>query len=107
MTAHSGSPFSSTVTPFVEKAPPVEGSPKAGCNLRTGRQLRAARVLAGLTQKTLGAALGVDQRMVRFMERRHHTKPTRTKYHRRIEQVLLAHGVLLISDPAPGAMLAN
>ena len=27
-------------------------------NLVTGRQLRAARVLAGLTQRTLGAALG-------------------------------------------------
>jgi hypothetical protein len=80
---------------------------KHACNLMTGRQLRAARVLAGLTQKTLGAALGVDQRIVRFMERRHHTKPTRAKYHARIEKVLLAHGVLLISDPAPGAMLAN
>lgn len=107
MTAHSGSPFSYTATPFVEKAPPVQGTPKAGCNLLTGRQLRAARVLAGLTQKTLGAALGVDQRMIRFMERRHHTKPTRAKYHRRIEQVLLEHGVRLVSDPAPGAMLAN
>ena len=107
MTAHSGSPFSSTATPFVEKAPPVEGSPKAGCNLRTGRQLRAARVLAGLTQKTLGAALGVDQRMVRFMERRHHTKPTKAKSHHRIEQVLLAHGVRLVSEPAPGVILAN
>jgi DNA-binding XRE family transcriptional regulator len=107
MTAHSGSPFSATATPLVEKAPPAQDTPRAACNLRTGRQLRAARVLAGLTQKTLGAALGVDQRMVRFMERRHHTKPTRAKYHRRIEQVLLAHGVLLISDPAPGAMLAN
>ncbi len=29
-------------------------------NLRTGRQLRAARVLAGLTQKTLGAPLLVQ-----------------------------------------------
>jgi hypothetical protein len=45
--------------------------------------------------------------MIRFMERRHHTKPTRAKYHRRIEQVLLEHGVRLVSDPAPGAMLAN
>ena len=73
----------------------------------TGRQLRAARVLAGLTQKTLGAALGVDQRIIRFMERRHHTKPTRPKYHVRIEKVLLDHGVKLVSDPAPGAMLAD
>ena len=80
---------------------------KHACNLMTGRQLRAARVLAGLTQKTLGAALGVDQRMVRFMERRHSTMPTRRKYHHRIEQVLLAHGVRLVSEPAPGVILAN
>lgn len=76
-------------------------------NLVTGRQLRAARVLAGLTQKSLGAALGVDGRMIRFMERRHHTKPTRAKYHRRIEQILLEHGVRLVIDPAPGVILAN
>ena len=31
-------------------------------NLVTGRQLRAARVLAGLTQRTLGQALGIDER---------------------------------------------
>ena len=36
-------------------------------NLVTGRQLRAARVLAGLTQRTLGAALGVDERQIRFL----------------------------------------
>jgi len=34
-------------------------------NLVTGRELRAARVLAGLTQRTLGAVLGVDERAVR------------------------------------------
>lgn len=76
-------------------------------HLKTGRQLRAARALAGLTQRTLGEALGVDQRIIRFMERRHHTMPTRRKYHRRIEQILLDHGVRLISEPAPGAMLTD
>ncbi len=74
-------------------------------NLITGRQLRAARVLAGLTQKTLGAALGVDQRSVRFWERKHNRQPTSTYHLQRIEQALLAHGVRLIADPAPGAML--
>ena len=76
-------------------------------NLVTGRQLRAARALAGLTQRSLGAALGVDGRMIRFMERRHYTMPTRRKYHARIEQVLLAHGVRLVRDPAPGVILEN
>ena len=31
-------------------------------NLVTGRQLRAAHLLDGLTQRTLGAALAVDER---------------------------------------------
>ncbi len=38
-------------------------------NLSTGRELRAARVLAGLTQRTLVAALGVDERQVGFWYR--------------------------------------
>ena len=73
----------------------------------TGRQLRAARQLAGLTQKTLGAALGVDERAVRFWERRKFTKPTSSPNDRRIELTLLEHGVVLISQPTPGAMLRN
>ena len=44
-------------------------------NLVTGRQLSAARVLAGLTQRTLGAVLGVDERAVRFWERKHDRRP--------------------------------
>jgi transcriptional regulator with XRE-family HTH domain len=77
------------------------------CNLLTGRQLRAARVLAGLTQKTLGAALGVDQRAVRFWEAKENRRPTSSHHLLRVEQVLLAHGVRLLSDPAPGAMLVQ
>ena len=38
-------------------------------NLVTGRQFRAAGVLAGLIQRTLGVALGVGERAVRFWER--------------------------------------
>ena len=75
-------------------------------NLVKGRQLRAARVLAGLTQRTLGAVVGVDERAVRFWERRHHSKPSRGRYHARIEQALLEHGVILFSEPSPGARLA-
>jgi DNA-binding XRE family transcriptional regulator len=36
-------------------------------NLVTGRQLRAARTLAGMTQKDLAAALDVNERAVRFL----------------------------------------
>jgi len=35
-------------------------------NLVTGRQLRAARILAGMTQKDLAATLDVNERAVRF-----------------------------------------
>ena len=75
-------------------------------NLVTGRQLRAARVLAGLTQRTLGAALGVDERAVRFWEAKHDRRPTSAPNDRRIEVVLLDHGVILFSEPMPGTRLA-
>jgi transcriptional regulator with XRE-family HTH domain len=76
-------------------------------NLVTGRQLRAARVLAGLTQKTLGEALGVDERAVRFWEQKRNRKPTGAPNDARIEQVLLQRGVILFADPTPGARLAR
>lgn len=74
-------------------------------NLVTGRQLRAARVLAGLTQRTLGAALGVDERAVRFWERKHDRRPTSAPNDARIEEALLDHGVVLFAEPTPGARL--
>ena len=76
-------------------------------NLINGRQLRAARVLAGLTQRTLGAALGVDERAVRFWERKHDRRPTTAPNDARIEQALLDKGVILFSEPTPGARLAK
>ena len=76
-------------------------------NLVNGRQLRAARVLAGLTQRTLGAALGLNERSIRFWERKHDRRPTGAPNDRRIEEALLAHGVLLFAEPTPGARLAT
>jgi len=75
-------------------------------NLVNGRQLRAARVLAGLTQRTLGAALGLNERSIRFWERKHDRRPTGAPNDRRIEEVLLDRGVVLFSQPTPGARLA-
>ena len=75
-------------------------------NLVNGRQLRAARVLAGLTQRKLGVALGVDERAVRFWERKHDRRPTSAPNDRLIEVVLLDHGVILFAEPTPGARLA-
>lgn len=76
-------------------------------NLLTGRQLRAARVLAGLTQRTLGAALGVDERAVRFWERKHDRRPASAPNDALIEQALLDHGVILFAEPTPGARLCE
>ena len=76
-------------------------------NLVNGRQLRAARVLAGLTQRTLGAALGVDERAIRFWERKKDRRPTSAPNDARIEQALLDHGVILFAEPTPGARLCE
>ena len=76
-------------------------------NLVTGQQLRAARVLAGLTQRGLGNALNVDERSVRFWERKKDRKPTSAPNDMRIEAVLREHGVILFSEPSPGVRLAE
>ena len=70
-------------------------------NLVNCRQLRAARVLAGLTQKTLGAALDVDERQIRFWERR---IPTSANKRAAIIVALEAHGVMLTSHPIVGVV---
>ena len=59
-------------------------------NLVTGRQLRAARVLAGMTQKTLAEALGINERAVRFWERKHDRPPTSAPNDARAESARIA-----------------
>ena len=76
-------------------------------NLVTGRQLRAARTLAGMTQRDLAAALGINERAVRFWERKHDRRPTSSPNDARIEQALLTRGVILFAEPTPGARLAE
>jgi DNA-binding transcriptional regulator YiaG len=66
-------------------------------NLITGRQLRAARALAGMTQRDLATALAVNERAVRFWERKHDKRPTSAPNDVRIEQALLKHGVILFA----------
>ena len=72
-------------------------------NLINPRQLRAARTMSGLTQRGLGVALGVDERQIRFWERRIPTNPRKLA---RLEQALLANGVALFTEPTAGARLA-
>ena len=76
-------------------------------NLVTGRQLRAARTLAGMTQRDLATVLGLNERAVRFWERKHDKRSTSAPNDARIEQALLAHGVILFAEPTPGARLAE
>ena len=47
-------------------------------NIITGRQLRAARILAGLTQKQLAQAVGVHERAARYWELKEDKTPTST-----------------------------
>jgi transcriptional regulator with XRE-family HTH domain len=73
-----------------------------GPRLVSTRQLKAARALAALTQADLGSILGVDQRQIRFWERR---LPNCSYKLANIERALAACGVELTANPA-GVRLA-
>ena len=59
-----------------------------------------------MTQQDLAAAVGVNERAVRFWERKRDRKPTSAPNDARIEQVLTERGVILFADPTPGVRLA-
>jgi transcriptional regulator with XRE-family HTH domain len=63
------------------------------------RQLKAARALAGLTQRDLGKLLGVDERQIRFWEKR---IPTQNRKRRLLEQALEKAGIECYATPAIG-----
>ena len=74
----------------------------------TGRQLRAARILAGLTQKQLAEKVGVNERAARYWELKEHRAPTSTiSLLEKVEAVLRDRGVIIFSQPTPGARLAK
>jgi transcriptional regulator with XRE-family HTH domain len=76
-------------------------------NIVTGRQLRAARILAGLTQKQLAQAVGVHERATRYWELKNDKAPTSTSsLLEKIEAVLRHHGVIVFATPTAGARLA-
>jgi len=74
-------------------------------SLISGRQLRAARALAELTQRDLAEEVGVSERSARRWERHPDKRPVGKPTNRRIEEALRKHGVLLITDPAPGCCM--
>lgn len=66
------------------------------------RQLKAARALAGWTQRDLGMAVGVNERQVRFWEKR---IPKSSKKRNTLEKVFLEAGVEFVSIPTVGVRL--
>ena len=77
-------------------------------NIVTGRQLRAARILAGLTQKQLAQAVGVHERAARYWELKEDQAPTSTPSSlQKIEVALRDHGVIVFAEPTAGMRLAN
>jgi transcriptional regulator with XRE-family HTH domain len=72
-------------------------------NIVTGRQLRAARILAGLTQKQLARAVGVHERAARYWELKGYKAPTSTPSSlEKIEAALRDHGVIVFATPTAG-----
>jgi transcriptional regulator with XRE-family HTH domain len=76
-------------------------------NIVNGRQLRAARILAGLTQKELAQAVGVHERAARYWELKGDKSPTSTlSLLEKTEAVLRDHGVIVFATPTAGARLS-
>jgi len=78
---------------------------KVRTHLVNGRQLRAARALAGLSQKALGEAVGVSERAVREWEAKEDVRPVGPPNDLRVEKALRGLGVELFSTPTPGVRL--
>ena len=75
-------------------------------NIVSGRQIRAARMLAGLTQADLARAVRCHPRSVRYWENKGSNPPTNVASTLDdIEQALNQHGVVTFSTPTPGVRL--
>ena len=73
-------------------------------SLRTGRQLKAARALAGIKPVELAKAAGLHVNSIRYMERKDHITNTWSTIER-VVAALEGFGVVLVSDPTPGVCL--
>jgi transcriptional regulator with XRE-family HTH domain len=77
-------------------------------NIVSGKQLRAARILAGLTQKQFARATGVHERAARYWESKGDKLPTSTPSSlSRIEAALRDHGVIVFATPTAGTRVAS
>jgi len=76
-------------------------------NIVSERQLRAARILAVLTQKQLAGAVEVHERTARYWELKEDRQPTSTCSHlEKMEAALRDCGVIVFAQPTPGVRLA-
>ena len=73
-------------------------------NLQTGRQLKAARALAGIKQVELAKAAGLHVNSIRYMERKDRITVTWSTIER-VAAALEGFGVVLVSEPTPGVCL--
>lgn len=72
-------------------------------NIVSARQLKAARVMAGLTQCELSTESGFNSRACRYWESRGDSPPTSVPLTlQAIEAVLRRYGVELFVSPTPG-----
>ena len=72
-------------------------------NVVSARQLRTARVFAGLTQAQFAKAVGIDEGSLRYCELNDDGLPALTAaVLEMIEDVLLQNGVVLSSVPTTG-----
>jgi hypothetical protein len=75
-------------------------------NITSGRQLRCARILAGLTQADLARAAGYHPRSARYWESKGDKLPTNiVSTLDDIERALKQKGVIIFSEPTPGVRL--
>jgi len=65
----------------------------------TGKQLRAARAMAGWSQAQLGKQIGVHERQIRFIERRSESRRTSTRHDAAIARSFQAVGIELTLEP--------
>lgn len=77
-------------------------------NIVSGRQLRAARTLAGLTQSELSTKAGFNPRAAKYWESREDNPPTNVPQSLdSIERTLRRHGVEVFSSPTLGCRLVS
>jgi len=81
----------------------LDRQPLAPSSIVSGLQLKAARVMAGLTQAQLSTEAGFSPRAARYWESRSDKPPTNVPSTlEAIEAVLRRYGVELFVSPTPG-----